>query len=126
MNTEPEVGQVVRVTAKFSGHDYLMNAVYVVVKVDTSDSTLVARGPFNDTGGGDIRWDEVEPVAIGWDFCKAVLPEEVITVLSACKGIEAIALRGDVKDAILKSLPDLRERIHAVMSARKAQEGQEA
>ena len=117
MVTQPTVGQVVRVTAKHSDHNYQIGQRYIVCKVDSGDETLQAAGPRDGTAQGWIRWAEVEPVELGWDFAKSVLPAEVTTVLSANTGIEAIALRPQVKDAILKSLPDLRERIHQVMSA---------
>ena len=117
MTEEPKAGQVVRVTAKHSSHDYEMGRRYLVSKTDTDDKTAQLAGALDNVSGGWIHWDEIEPVSLGWAFCDSVLPREVSRVLAACKGTAVLALRRDVKDALLQQLPDLRERILAVMAA---------
>jgi hypothetical protein len=66
--------------------------------------------------GADDPHLDVEIIALGWEFCESVLPREVSRVLAACKGTAVLALRRDVKDALLQQLPDLRERILGVMA----------
>jgi hypothetical protein len=113
---EPKVGQYVRIVGNFSSHSYKVGQVYRVVKIDTDDRTFIGADPITNTGDGWVQWAEASPIEFGWEYCQSVVPPEVAMVLSGCRGIEAIALRADVKDAILKSLPDLRDRILEVMA----------
>ena len=117
MTDEPKVGQVVRVTAKHSNHDYELGRRYLVCKTDTDDKTAQLAGAIDNVANGWILWSELEPVTLGWEFCESVLPREVARILAACKGTTTLALRRDVKDALLQQLPDLRERVLAVMAA---------
>jgi hypothetical protein len=117
MTEEPKVGQVVRVTAKHSNHDYELGRRYVVCKTDTDDKTAQLAGAIDNASSGWIQWAEVDTVTLGWEFCESVLPREVARILAACKGSPALALRRDVKDALLQQLPDLRERILSVVAA---------
>ena len=104
-------GSRIRVVRNSNSHDYELNKVYVVTRVDT-DGTFKAKDPSTGKEGNWLRWGDCEPASdIGWKFCKEVLPQEVIALLSAFDGIEQIELSRDVKDKILLGLPDLYERI---------------
>ena len=115
---EPRIGEVVYVVGKYSDHEYTLGGRYIVRAVDADDQTAKIAEPTTGLANGWLKWDEIAPVAIGWEFCKTVLIDDVSTLLSACKGIAAISLHDCVRDEILASLPDLRERIVAVMTAR--------
>jgi hypothetical protein len=120
MNTEPKIGQAVRVIGNSNNHDYTMGSVVLVERVDTDDSTLIAVSPQDRVAHGYLRWADVEAIGLGWEYCRSVLPPEVAQLLAACRGVEGLALRREVKEAIVMSLPDLRDRLAAVMSAREA------
>jgi len=113
-----EAGQLVRVLRAGPTHNYTVGERYTIVAVDKSDSTLRLSGG-SDKGPvrGWIPFTDAAPVGVGWEYCKSALPEEVVTLLSACRGVQAIALKADVRDELIRALPDLRERlIEAVRS----------
>lgn len=105
------VGRKIRITGNSNEHNYTIGGIYTVTHIDDSDGTLKAEDA-NGVTGNWIRWKDVTPAGtVGWDFIKKVLPADVIEFLGAFDGIEQLELTGDVKDAILLSLPDLHERI---------------
>jgi hypothetical protein len=106
-----QVGKKVRIIGNSNEHNYTMGGVYTITHIDESDSTLKGDD-VNGVTGNWIRWKDVMVVGtIGWDFIKKVLPPDVIEFLGTFDGIEQLELSGDVKDAILLSLPNLHERI---------------
>ncbi len=50
---------------------------------------------------------------ISWDWLKGQLPGEVLELLNAFQGLEALRLKPEVRDHILLQLPNLKERILA-------------
>jgi hypothetical protein len=113
MKKKPKEGNKVRIVACSNDHNYTVGGIYTVVHVDESDSTLKARDA-NGVVGNWIRWSDTAPCGtVGWDFIKKVLPPDTIEFLSAFDSIEHLELSGEVKDAILLTLPDLHERILA-------------
>ena len=108
---KPQVGKKIRIIGNSNEHNYTIGGVYTVTHIDEGDSTLKADD-LNGVTGNWIRWKDVGMVGtIGWDFIKKVLPADVLEFLGTFDGIEQLELSGDVKDAILLSLPDLHERI---------------
>lgn len=108
---KPKEGAKIRVIANSNEHNYTVGGIYTVVHVDEGDSTLKARDAKGVVGNW-IRWSDTAPSgSVGWDFIKKVLPSDVIEFLGTFDGIEQLELSGDVKDAILLTLPDLHERI---------------
>ena len=108
---KPQVGKKIRIIGNSNEHNYTIGGVYTVTHIDEGDSTLKADD-LNGVTGNWIRWKDVVMLGtIGWDFIKKVLPADVLQFLGTFDGIEQLELSGDVKDAILLSLPDLHERI---------------
>jgi len=106
MRTWP-IGTKVYIVANANGHDYTIGRAYAVAEVD-EDGTLRARDLDTGITGNWLRWQDVDVTPpIGWDFCKKVLPPEVVQFLSAFAGIESILLRGDVQLRLLQRTPDL-------------------
>lgn len=104
-------GSKIRIVSNSNEHNYTVGAVYTVSHIDNSDNTLKATDA-NGTTGNWIRMSDVTTLGnVGWEFIKNVLPADVTQFLGAFDGIEQLELTGDVKDAILLSLPDLHERI---------------
>jgi hypothetical protein len=105
------VGRKIRIVGNSNEHNYTIGGIYTVTHIDDSDGTLKAEDA-NGVTGNWIRWKDVTPAGtVGWDFIKKVLPADVIEFLGAFDGVDQLELTGDVKDAILLSLPDLHERI---------------
>jgi len=119
MTKKPKEGAKIRIVANSNEHNYTIGGVYTVVHVDEGDSTLKARDAKGVVGNW-IRWSDTAPCGtVGWDFIKKVLPPDVIEFLSAFDAIDQLELSGDVKDAILLTLPDLHERILAEVAKAK-------
>ena len=110
-------GQLVRVVGNSMKYDYPIGSVHTIGLVDESDSTMTLSG--EGRSGGWVPFADVEPVQIGWDYAKSVLPPEVVTLLEGCAGIEAISLKKSVSDAILLSVPNLGERIRSASQQNK-------
>jgi hypothetical protein len=106
----PQVNQRIRVTTASRGYD--LGTVYLITKVDHSDNTLIARDAQGREGSW-IKWDVCMLAGpnIAWDWLKTQLPSEVLELLSAFNGLEALSLKPEVRDHILSQLPNLRERI---------------
>lgn len=104
-------GAKIRVVSNSNEHNYTIGSVYTVSHIDESDNTLKATDS-NGSNGNWIRMSDVVAVgSVGWEFIKNVLPADVIQFLGTFDSIDQLELSGDVKDAILLSLPDLHERI---------------
>jgi hypothetical protein len=105
------VGRKIRIISNSNEHNYIIGGVYTVTHIDESDGTLKAEDS-NKIIGNWIRCKDTIPLGtVGWEFIKKVLPADVIEFLGSFDSIEQLELSGDVKDAILLSLPDLHERI---------------
>jgi hypothetical protein len=105
------VGRKIRIVGNSNEHNYTIGGVYTVTHIDDSDGTLKAQD-LNGEVGNWIRWKDVAAAGtVGWEFIKKVLPVDVIEFLGAFDCIDQLELSGEVKDAILLSLPDLHERI---------------
>lgn len=105
------VGRKIRIIGNSNEHNYTIGGIYTVSHVDDSDGTLKAEDSHGVTGNW-MRWKDAIPAGtVGWEFVKKVLPADVIEFLAAFDGVDQLELSGDVKDAILLSLPDLHERI---------------
>ena len=116
MDSEPIPGECV-VIARHNGR-YLgtVGQRFVVTDVDDGDNTI--RGiPQGSLAVNDqwIPWSDIEPVPFGWAYAREHLPRELTTLLSACDGVDHIALNRHVKLAILESLPDWKDRVLAAI-----------
>lgn len=110
MKTYP-VGTRVYVVSNTNDHNYTVGRAYVITEVD-DDGTFKARDPDSGVVGNWLRWKDIDIVPpLGWDFCKGVLPPEVVTFLSAFQGIESIRIRDDIKTRILRKIPNLYDAI---------------
>lgn len=114
-----ETGQLVRVLRAGPTHNYTVGERYTIAAIDKSDSTLrLSGGPDKGPPRGWLPFADAAPVGVGWEYCKGALPEEIVTLLSACRGVQSLALKSDVRDELIRSLPDLRERlVEAVRAA---------
>jgi hypothetical protein len=113
MQKTPKVGDKILITGNSNNHSYTFGDgdVYTVVSVDPNDNTLRAKDA-NGIEGDWIRWSDCKHFhGLGWEFIQSVLPAEVTNFLSVFTGIESVELRGDIKDGILKKLPNLHELI---------------
>ena len=112
MNREPVPGECVVVARNIGEHQMRVGERLIVSHVDDNDSTLkgIPRGSATvaDTW---IPWSDVEPVRFGWDYARQHLPADVVTLLAACDGVEHLTLNSQIKQAILESLPDWRDRV---------------
>lgn len=109
----PIVGAQIIVVGNENRHSYTIGQTYVVSYVDPSDRTLRAKDK-NGCEGNWLQWDDVRPVGSSdWSRIAASLPDELVAFLSAFDGIADIRLNGKTVDAVLRSLPDLQERIVA-------------
>ncbi|MCC5840612.1 MAG: hypothetical protein JJT96_10855 [Opitutales bacterium] len=107
----PRPGDCIRVRGNSNGHNYKSGLIYRVVRVDSSDQTLVAVGPGGEEGNW-IKWADIAYAAeIGWDWLQKALPTEAVELLSAFDGLTGLILREDVRSHILLRVPDLKEKI---------------
>lgn len=109
----PTVGAPIIVIGNENRHSYTIGQTYVVSYVDTSDRTLRARDK-DGREGNWLQWSDVRPaISSDWNRIAASLPDELVAFLSAFDGIGDIRLNEKTGDAMLRSLPDLQERIVA-------------
>ena len=107
---EPKPNQRIRVTQARMGYE--IGKPYTVVRVDNSDSTLIAADASGKEGAW-IRWELCESVDAGlsWDWLKGQLGSDALELLSAFEGLQGLRLKDEVRDHILLQLPNLKERI---------------
>ena len=125
MQKKPEVGDKILITGNSNNHNYTFGDgdVYTVIAVDVNDNTLRAKTAAGHDGGW-IQWSDcMQSYGLGWKFIQSVLPTEVACFLSVFSGIEAVELRTDIKDGILKKLPNLHELIMEEHGRLKAASG---
>jgi len=118
-------GTKIRVISNTSEHNYRIGQVYTVVKVDPNDGTFRGKDAEGAVGGW-IHWNDCTRAdSVGWGFVKSVLPGEVSEFLSAFTMIESIELKIEIKDAILRKLPNLHELIMQAQAEATAQAAQQ-
>ncbi len=105
------VGTTVYVVGNCNNHNYTVGKPYIIAEVD-DDGTFRARDLDSGNVGNWLRWQDVDDTPpIGWQFCKGVLPPEIVTFLEAFDGIDQITLRDNMKGRLLRRLPNLHEAI---------------
>ena len=118
MDREPVVGECVVVRRNSGSHGLRLGECLVVSHVDDDDSTLRGTPSGTRTVRDEwIPWRDVEPVVFGWEYAAAHLPADVLQLLSACEGMEHLALNRRIKEEIVDSLPDWKERILAAVES---------
>ena len=118
MEREPVPGECVVITATSGDHQGRIGDRLIVVHVDDDDCTI--RGiPQGSKSLADfwVSWANVEPVHLGWAYARRHLPADVVELLSACDGIKYLALNRQVKEAIVDTLPDWKERVMTAVRA---------
>ena len=118
MNREPIPGECVVVTRNTGDHGGRVGERYIVSHVDDGDDTIKAiqRGSSTVTDYW-IPWSDIEPVGFGWEYARGHLPDDVAALLAACDGVEHLSLNSQIKNAIIESLPDWRERVMEVLES---------
>jgi hypothetical protein len=61
-------------------------------------------------------------VGFGWEYARGHLPDDVAALLAACDGVEHLSLNSQIKNAIIESLPDWRERVMEVLESIDAED----
>jgi hypothetical protein len=107
----PKVGDRFNVSSNVE--DYEPGKMYTVSRVDPTDNTLKGT---EDGAGREllwVAWDRVRPVAseIGWEWLKTQLPDDSLEILSAFDGLDRLTLKADIRDQIVKTTPNLLQRI---------------
>lgn len=118
MDREPVVGECVVVRRDSGVHSLRVGDHLIVSHVDDDDSTL--RGiPSGARSAREewIPWQDVEPVVFGHDYVRDHLSADVRALFSACDGAEHLALNRRIKEVIIESLPDWRNRILAAVES---------
>jgi len=113
MNPAP-TGTRIRITSNRFNHSYTIGRVYTVAHVD-DDGTFRAA---DDAGklGNWLRWSECEPANPStWARIAADLPEDLVKFLACFDGIGDISLKESVVDVVLTTVPDLHERLVALV-----------
>ncbi|MEY4244237.1 MAG: hypothetical protein RLZZ245_1822 [Verrucomicrobiota bacterium] len=106
-----KVGDRIRPIAMFHCHDYRRGESYDVVNIDPNDSTLQARDEHGQTGRW-IRWCDCEKFnEIGWEWLKGQLSAEALELLSAFEGLQTLKLRPDLRIALVKQVPGLKDKV---------------
>ena len=123
MDREPIPGECVVVTRNTGDHGGRVGERYIVSHVDDGDDTIKAiqRGSFTVTDYW-IPWSDIEPVGFGWEYARGHLPDDVAALLAACDGVEHLSLNSQIKNAIIESLPDWRERVMEVLESIDAED----
>ena len=107
----PKVGD--RFNVPSNVEDYEPGKCYTVCRVDPSDNTLKGT---EDSSGREllwVSWDRVRPIRseIGWEWLKTQLPDDSLEILSAFDGLDRLTLKAEIRDQIVKSTPNLLQRI---------------
>jgi len=120
----PAEGQRIRVMANTNSHDYTIGKTYVVTADRNEGHAFRARDEETGEIGNWLCPDDVVIVPrIGWDWLQTVLPAEDVAILAAFDGVSALALKLEVKDAILADLDTLERSILSAVSKRPASQG---
>jgi hypothetical protein len=123
MDREPIPGECVVVTRNTGDHGARVGERYIVSRVDDGDDTIKAI-PRGSSTVADywIPWSDIEPVGFGWEYARGHLPDDVAALLAACDGVEHLSLNSQIKNAIIESLPDWRERVMEVLESIDAED----
>ncbi len=120
MQREPRSGECVVITGGTNqDHPLEPGTLLIVDDVDSSDATFrgIPRGQQTVLDHW-ISWSNVEPIEFGWGYARRHLPAEVVALLSACEGIEFLRLNRQVKEAVVDSLPDWKQRVLLALARR--------
>jgi hypothetical protein len=123
MDREPIPGECVVVTRNTGDHGARVGERYIVSRVDDGDDTIKAI-PRGSSTVADywIPWSDIEPVGFGWEYARGHLPDDVAALLAVCDGVEHLSLNSQIKNAIIESLPDWRERVMEVLESIDAED----
>lgn len=111
--TPAPLGTRIRIISNLHDHDYTIGQTYTIVRLD-DDGTFKAADADGDVGGW-LRWEECElATASLWDQLAPDLPDDLVRFLSCFDGVQSLALKREVVDAILRQVPDLHERVATV------------
>ena len=106
-----KVGDRIRPIDMFECHDYRRGECYEVMEIDHRDGTLNARDEHGRTGAW-IRWRDCEKDdSIGWEWLKGQLSSDTLELLAAFDGLQNLKLRPEVRIALVRQLPDLKEKL---------------
>lgn len=110
-NRKPHVGD--RFTVNHNSDGYEAGKTYVVSCVDHSDNTLRGTEENSSHEKPWIQWSKIVPgeASIGWDWLKTQLPDDAIEILSAFNGLDCLYLRPQIRDRIVRTTPNLLQRI---------------
>jgi len=106
----PQPKQRIKVTRP--GRGYERGKTYTVVRVDSSDNTLIATDSSGKEGSW-VKWEHCIPGGgeVNWSWLKGQLSTDALELLSAFEGLEALRLKDEIRDHILLQLPGLKDRI---------------
>lgn len=108
---QPKIGQRFCVIGNSSSHNYTIKGRYRVVRVDTSDQTLIGADASGNEGNW-IKWSDIKyDRDIGWEWLQQKLPPDAVDLLMAFDGLPELTLNEDVRNHIVLQTPDLREKI---------------
>lgn len=107
---QPEKDSRIKVLRPVSGYE--PGRVYVVIRVDPMDHTLMAVDRDGNEGGW-VKWEDCTAAGdpISWAWLKERLSGEALELLSAFDGVEELRLKDEIRDRILIDLPNLKQRI---------------
>jgi hypothetical protein len=107
------VGTRIRIISRSVPDSYDIGKTYTVTVVD-DDNTFKAADDDGQTRDW-IPWEDREPASPSlWDLLAPDFPDDLVLFLSCFDGIQEIALKREVVDAILRRVPDLHERVAAL------------
>lgn len=110
------IGQRIRVTCGFGRHGYKPNTQYTVIETDSSDNTLKAQSDSGESGEW-IPFSSCVPYeCLGWEFLRTVLPTEALELLSAFDGLQNLSLKEEIKENLIKKVPNLPQEILAAVA----------
>jgi hypothetical protein len=124
MSEVMEVGALVRILKTSDANRvYQRGIIHVVAQCDPSDSTVRLRRIGSDNQGPWISWKSVERVEnlAGWDFLKRSLTPATSQMLEAFAGLEALQIRPQVADRVLRNAPDIETWLREYGAAARAE-----
>ncbi|NBT36047.1 MAG: hypothetical protein EBT03_11020 [Betaproteobacteria bacterium] len=108
---EPEVGELVTISRNGGCHPLRIGDSFIVCHVDRSDDTVRVRAPDSKTVFDFwVPWSDIQAAMFGWRYARVHLPPDIARLLNCCVGIWEIALNTRLKEALVDTLPDWRER----------------
>ncbi|MBU1221252.1 hypothetical protein KKF34_12055 [Myxococcota bacterium] len=106
-----EEGTIIYPVRNSNGHSYIIGKAYIIAYVD-EDGTFKCKDPVTGQEGNWIKWEDVSLSApMGWLWLKERLPPDAVSLLTLFDGVENLILKEEVKDIIIRDLPDLNHRL---------------